>query len=185
MHIHTGVRGFQNSSLEACWCNNICHRARFHRFKIKKHMRLSGLTVCCCVTSSFLVQLSPSHTLLLVRYCPCHCHISGEVLLMPLLYYWWNRPVPSRFYCWSIVHVTQSNSGSCPKRSYVYSTPCRGKGEPLSYWLTAGGGLHTLPPIWLVISCSTYWCATFPFMLGCRCWTSKTAWFFSKTFPKK
>ncbi len=45
MHIHTAVRGFQNSSLEACRCNNICHWARFHRFKIQKHMRLSGLTV--------------------------------------------------------------------------------------------------------------------------------------------
>jgi hypothetical protein len=45
MHIHTTDGGSQNSNLEACRCNNICHQARFHGFKIEKHMHLSGLTV--------------------------------------------------------------------------------------------------------------------------------------------
>ncbi len=51
--IHTVVGGFQNSNLEACRCNNICHQARFHRFKIEKHMHLSGLTVCLFYLSFF------------------------------------------------------------------------------------------------------------------------------------
>jgi hypothetical protein len=42
--------GFHNSSLEACRCNNICHWARFHGFKIEKHIHLSGLTVYDCPT---------------------------------------------------------------------------------------------------------------------------------------
>jgi hypothetical protein len=43
--ILTGMAGFQYSNTEACRCNNICHRARFHGFKIEKHMCLSGFTV--------------------------------------------------------------------------------------------------------------------------------------------
>jgi hypothetical protein len=63
--IQTRMGLFQNSSLEAWRCNNICHRARFRRFKIEKHMRLSGLTVhgsfwdisCRLVVAIFLYLL--------------------------------------------------------------------------------------------------------------------------------
>jgi hypothetical protein len=43
--IQTGMAGFQYSNTEACRCNNISHRARFHGFKIEKYMCLSGFTV--------------------------------------------------------------------------------------------------------------------------------------------